>query len=91
MIADGKVARIEVSNRNVLTISGARIGMLEDEILKLYTNRVKVTQHPYDPSGHYLTIYPHAPRRLVFATDGRVVTDFVAGKAPEVDFVEGCL
>ncbi len=64
--------------------------MTEAEILRLFPGDVEVTGHKYDPTGHYLTVYPRSPRQVVFETDGRVVTTYRVGKMPEVGFVERC-
>jgi hypothetical protein len=90
MVADGKISRIDISNPNIRTLSGARIGMTETEIRRLYPGDVAVTPHKYDPAGHYLTLYPRSPRQVVFETDGRTVTNYRVGKVPEVGYVEGC-
>jgi hypothetical protein len=95
MVTDGKIARVSVwSNRQIATLSGAKIGDTEARIKALYPGRIQVTPHTYVSSGHYLTFVPKDARdrhlRLVFETDGNRVTAFHAGKLPEVGFVEGC-
>jgi len=90
MVTDGHISRIDISNPNIRTLSGARIGMTEAEILRLYRGQVEATPHKYDPTGHYLTVYPRSPRRVVFETDGRVVKNYRIGTVPEIGYVEGC-
>lgn len=90
MVTDGHISRIDISNPNTRTLSGARIGMTEAEILRLYRGQVQVTPHKYDPIGHYLTVYPRSRRQVVFETDGRMVKDYRVGQMPEVGYVEGC-
>jgi hypothetical protein len=91
MIADGKIARVDISNPSIRRLSGARIGMTEAEVSHIYAGRVEITEHQYDPAGHYMTVYPHRRRQIVFETDGKHVTDFRVGKVPEVGYVERCL
>lgn len=91
MVSDGHISRVDISNPKIRTLSGARIGMTEAEIARLYRGQVEVTVNKYDPTGHYLTIYPRSRRQIVFETDGQVVTDYRAGKVPEVAYVERCL
>ncbi len=95
MITDGRVSRIDIDSTQYASLSGAKIGQTEQQVMKLYTNQLKVSRHHYDEKGHYLTFVPKDSRdknyRMVFETDGRKITTFRAGKLPEVEFVEGCL
>ena len=90
MVTDRRISRIDISNPSVRTLSGARTGMTETEILDLYPGVTELTAHKYEPAGHYLTVYPRSSRRVVFETDGRVVTSYRVGKVPEVGYVERC-
>ncbi len=60
---------------------------------QLYPGQVSISPHKY-VDGHYLIVTPSAPAdstyRLVFETDGKLVTRFRSGKMPEVTWVEGC-
>lgn len=93
MIEHGRVARVEVDSAGVRTAAGAGVGDTEQRVEQLYDGRVAVTPHKYT-SGHYLTVSPSAPAdsvyRIVFETDGRVVTQYRAGIRPAVEYVEGC-
>jgi len=95
MIIGGRIARIDISEPGITTLSGARVGDSEKHVLSLYPGRLEVTGHTYNETGHYLTFTPKDPAdsnyRLIFETDGNVVTRFRAGRLPEVDLVEGCL
>lgn len=91
MIEAGTIARVDVRNRAVRTLSGAHIGQTEADVQKIYGDSVRVTKHKYDPAGHYLTVYPESQRQVIFETDGKVVTTFRAGRLPAVGYVEGCL
>lgn len=81
-------------NNQITTFKGAKIGDTEAQIKSLYPGQIQVTPHKYVQNGHYLTFIPkdRSDRnyRLVFETDGKLVTEFRAGKLPEVEYVEGC-
>jgi hypothetical protein len=93
MIVDGHVARIEVRDTLVATAGGARVGDTEARIDSLYAGQVAVEPHKYT-DGHYLVVTPEAAadsaNRLIFETDGERVTEYRAGRLPEVRWVEGC-
>lgn len=87
-----RIARIEIYDARFSTLSGARIGDTESDIRRIYGARVKVEPHQYDPNGHYMIVSSSDKKRaLVFETDGKVVTDFRAGRVPAVEYVEHCL
>jgi hypothetical protein len=92
MLESGRVARIDVDSGSVETAEGARIGDTETRIKGLYPNAV-ATRHKYT-DGNYLTVTPAAPAdsalRIVFETDGKIVTQYRAGRRPAVEYVEGC-
>jgi hypothetical protein len=95
MLTDGRIARVDVvKSKQITTVSGAKIGDTEARIKSLYPGQIKVTPHKYVPGGHYLTFTSNYPNyknyRVVFETDGNRVTQYRAGKLPEVEFVEGC-
>ncbi len=97
MVTDGRIARVDVyENKSITTLSGAKIGDTETRIKSLYPGQIKVTPHEYTGymGGHYLTYVPKDKSdrnyRVVFETDGKRVTNFRAGKLPEVEYVEGC-
>ncbi|MEH2076874.1 MAG: hypothetical protein V7K57_21145 [Nostoc sp.] len=95
MVTKGRISRVDVrQNTQITTLKGAKIGDTEAQIKSLYPGQIKVTPHKYVQGGHYLTFIPkdRADRnyRLVFETDGKVVTQLRSGKLPEVEYVEGC-
>ena len=93
MVVDSQVARVDVRGTAVATVEGARIGDSEARIESLYSGRVTVQPHKYT-AGHYLVVRsPTASdttHRIIFETDGKVVTRFRSGRMPEVAWVEGC-
>lgn len=90
-------ARVDVfKGSRLTTVSGARIGDTEARIKSLYPGKIKVTLHAYTGDGgrHYLTFVPQDSLdrnyRLVFETYRDRVTQFRAGRLPEVEYIEGC-
>ncbi len=95
MVSQDRIARIDIVSTAFSTISGARVGDPEKRVLSLYRSRLKVASHQYDENGHYLIFTPKDQSdknyRLIFETDGKVVTSFRVGRVPEIEWVEGCL
>jgi hypothetical protein len=93
MVTNGRISRVDILKGNISTAKSARIGDTEARIKALYPGQIRVSKHHYT-NGHYLTFVPRDASdknyRLVFETDGKRVTQFRAGKLPEVEFVEGC-
>jgi len=96
MFDNRRVVRVDVSSRSVAqTASGARVGDTEERIKALYPGRIRVEPHHYDPApSHYLIFVPKDSSgnryRIVFETDGRVVTQFRVGFSRATALVEGC-
>jgi hypothetical protein len=93
MVEQGKIVRIEVRRHDIPSAEGARVGDSEARIQQLYPGRVRVSPHKYT-DGHYLTVVPADTSthrfRLIFETDGAVVTKYRGGALPQVEYVEGC-
>ncbi len=93
MLIDGAIARVDVFSGPTATASGAMIGSTEDEIKTLFPGVITVSPHQY-VDGNYLTLTPTAESlvdfRVVFETDGQVVTSYRSGRTPEVEWIEGC-
>ena len=94
MINNGRVARIDVTSPAYPTVSGARVGMAQDQVMQLYGGRLQVAPHTYVQSGKYLTFVPRdavdQSYRMIIDTDGAKVTGIRAGQLPEVEWIEGC-
>ncbi|MGA1623511.1 MAG: hypothetical protein ACO36E_12410 [Synechocystis sp.] len=95
MVTQGRIARIDIlDNSPITTLSGAKIGDTESRIKALYPGKIQVEPHKYDRQGHYLVFVPQDAvdknYRLIFETNGNVVTRWRVGKLPEVAWVEGC-
>jgi hypothetical protein len=90
MVLNEHIARVEVSNELITTVSGAHVNESEAEILSMYQG-VEVRQNRHNPVWHNLIISPDSLRQLNFLTDGSRVVTLMAGQMPAVQFVEGCL
>lgn len=93
MVFDSVVARIDVLEPGVPTAEGIEVGTPEQRVLATYGSDAVVSPHKYSgPEWHYVTVT--APydtlHRIVFETDGSVVTSYRVGRVPEVEWVEGC-
>ena len=93
MVSGGTIARVDIVSGPITTRSGAGIGSTEQEIKNLFGDQIVVSPHAY-VEGNYLTFVPvdegDDRYRVVFETDGREVTQYRAGRVPEVEYVEGC-
>jgi hypothetical protein len=93
MVERGRIVRADVTAGPLPTAGGARIGMTGREVLALYGGALEARPHKYDTAGQYLVLAPEEGRdslRLVFETDGAVVTRYRTGVLPAVEYVEGC-
>jgi len=93
MIVKGEVARIDVDTGSVTTEDGAKIGDTEEKLKSIYDGDLQIEPHKYVPGGHYMIVMgdsASAGKAIVFETNGKVVTNFRAGRLPEVKWVEGC-
>jgi hypothetical protein len=92
MLSNDTVVRFDMLDSAIATAEGARVGDTEDRIRQLYAGHVAEQPHKYVPGGHYLIVKPagESVERIIFETDGKVVTSYRAGRRPEVENVEGC-
>jgi hypothetical protein len=96
MMLDNRVARVDVFlpgggisiSPTTATADGVRIGDSEARVMKLYGQKVAVSQHAY-VDGHYLTIRS-GKYGLRFETEGNKVTGFYAGTSSAIGLIEGC-
>lgn len=88
MVFEGVVVRVEVRQDDVLTERGVGVGSSEDEVRAAYPEAT-TSPHAY-VDGHYLTVTGDGGLALVFETDGERVTEYRAGRVPEVGWIEGC-
>jgi hypothetical protein len=92
MLSSDTVVRFDVLDSTMATAEGARVGDTDERIRQLYAGRVAEQPHKYVAGGDYLIVTPAGGSldRIVFETDGKVVTKYRAGRRPEVEYVEGC-
>jgi len=93
MVVRGKIARIDVDTGTVTTEDGVKIGDTEDKVKGVYGDELTIEPHKFIIGGHYMTVMgdsASAGKALVFETDGARVSNFRAGRLPEVKWVEGC-
>jgi hypothetical protein len=93
MFDGGRFVRYDVGNDTEVAPGGGRRGMTEAQVDAAYPGRVSKSPHKYVDGGKYLRI--EAPDgsagALVFETDAAgKVTEWHAGLAPQVDWIEGC-
>lgn len=93
MVTRDTVVRANVDVTGFQTRRGLGVGSTEADVLMSYSPNVRTRPHPYTgPEGHYLIVEdPALPGfRIIFETDGKVVTSLRAGRFPEVNAIEGC-
>ncbi|MGF1568290.1 MAG: hypothetical protein ACFCVD_09510 [Nodosilinea sp.] len=95
MAVDDRILRIDVGPGSLTqTLSGAKIGSSEQDLVNLYGDQLEATANPVT-LGKTIVFKPKDPGediyRLVFETDdrGRVV-QYRAGQFPSVTWPEGC-
>jgi hypothetical protein len=92
MILNGRVARVDIDNKDTQTIEGIHNGDSEAHALSIYGKRLKVTPHAYTaPEGHYLTVHTADGRYGIrFETDDGKIVRYYAGRVDAISFIEGC-
>lgn len=92
MLIDQRLARIDVSAAGVSTLSGAHVGSTQESILALYPGRIVLSPHAYAASdGSYLTLLSQDKLYGIrFETDRGIVTQYYAGTAEAIQYIEGC-
>jgi hypothetical protein len=93
MFDGGKFVRYDVGNDKEIAPGGGRRGMTASQIEALYPDRIASSPHKYVDGGRYLRIKADdgSDGVLVFETDASgKVTEWHAGLAPQVDYIEGC-
>jgi hypothetical protein len=91
MMIKHRIARIDIDDKRYATDRGARVGDTESRIKQVYKGQVRISQHPYLDTGHYLRIDMKGKNlSLIFETDGKRVTSYRVGRSAEVGYIEGC-
>lgn len=92
MIEDDRFVRYSTESERYIAPGGGRVGMTSARIQALYPGSIERLPHKYT-DGQYLRIKDpaDATRAVLFETDAKgLVTEWRAGVAPQVDYVEGC-
>ncbi|WP_419923906.1 hypothetical protein [Candidatus Poriferisocius sp.] len=92
-IYNSSVERVDITNAAIATRSGANVGSTEAQLHELFGARLVVS--PYaDGSGNSIQYVPvdesDVDYRVIFETDGAVVTSMRAGRLPAVAPTEPC-
>jgi hypothetical protein len=97
MVTSGRIATVEIETNKIVTNYGAKIGDSESLIKSLYPGgQIQTARLANSEQGKSWTVQPsnfaEKNLRLVFvSTNGKTVTRMMAGKVPEVNYIEGCL
>lgn len=96
MVINDRILRIDVWPGSLIeTLSGAKIGSTEADLVRLYGDQLEAVPNPVT-LGKTVVFKPRDPGedlfRLVFETDDRgQVVQYRAGQFPSVTWPEGCL
>ena len=92
-VTAGTVERVDITNPDITTRSGAGVGMSEDGLASLFG--ANLTTESSDTGGNRVVFTPSDPGdadfRVIFETDGAVVTSFRSGRLPQVDSTTPCV
>jgi hypothetical protein len=88
-LLDGKkIKRIDVRGTRYRTGRGVHVGNSVSTVLRRYPGKLVATRNFYTGDAQYEL--RSGNRKIVFFTNGRVVTEISTGAKPEIDYVEGC-
>jgi hypothetical protein len=91
MMNNDRLVRYDVWESAIRTRAGVGIGNTRDEVAASYDQQIQVLPHKYT-DGSYVTVTDGNDIKLLFETDASgKVEQYRSGRAPEVDYVEGCL
>jgi hypothetical protein len=97
MVSSGRIATVEIETNKIVTDYGAKIGDSESLVKSRYpAGQIQTARLANSEKGKSWTVQPSSfaekNLRLVFvSTNGKTVTRMIAGKVPEVNYIEGCL
>ena len=91
MIEDGHLARVDINKPGISTEKGISVGDSETRAREVYGEGLKIEPSKYDgeEGGHYLTLNS-GKYGLRFETEKCKITEFYAGTAKAIQYVEGC-
>jgi hypothetical protein len=88
MVEDGKVTRIETSDRTFRTPSNVGVGSTLANVRKAYGSRLKAEENPYAGKDYF--VYAKNGNGIKFHIEGDRVVDLTVGES-SIRYVEGCL
>lgn len=90
-VTQGTIERVDITNPDITTRSGAGVGMTEQGLAELFG--ASLTTVPSD-GGNQVIFTPSdagdAQFRVIFETNGETVTSFRAGRVPQVEPTTPC-
>lgn len=91
-VTAGTVERVDITNPDLTTRSGAGVGLTEQGLFDLFGD--SLTSVARDGGGNTITFTPSdasdAEFRVIFETDGTMVTTFRSGRLPQVTPASPC-
>ncbi len=96
MVSSGRIATVEIETNKIVTVHGVKIDDSESLIKSVYPGQIQTSRLANSEKGKSWIVQPSSfaekDLRLVFvSTNGKTVTRMIAGKVPEVNYIEGCL
>jgi hypothetical protein len=90
-VIEGRIARVDISNKRVTTIKGAKIGDSQERIFALYPGQIQATKSTRSPKeNQYLIFVPknaaNKNYRLIFEISHNRVIRLISGTLPEVEY-----
>lgn len=90
-VTAGTLERVDISNDTITTRSGAGVGMTEVDLLALFGESLTSTANG---AGNTIVFTPSDPGdaafRVIFETDGTVITSFRSGRVPWIEPATPC-
>ena len=92
MLENGKVVRIETSERNVVTPSGIRIGTTLERVRTAFGSRIEDMQQKYsENAGDRTIVLVSGDHKFAIRVEGnRTVSELFAGAEGYIRYAEGC-
>ena len=90
-VTQGTIERVDITNPDITTRSGAGVGLTEQDLADLFG--ASLTTQP-SGAGNQVIFTPSdaadAQFRVIFETDGEIVTSFRSGRVPQVEPTVPC-
>lgn len=90
MVQNGKVTRVVISNPQIQTLSGIKVGDSTARLKQVFASRLEIEQHKYDDTGYYYFVWEQGKRYGVkFEIAADQVIEIYSGDE-SIRYVEGC-